>query len=160
MWMLLVFLILLSGCASDEVVEEVPDVEYIAVAEAVEEVVVEVEPEVEFENEYDTMIYQAAEDTVIDPYLAIAISRLETGHYTSNAFVNGYNFGGMTVASGVKSFESLSDGLEQYISLLEWYYDNGMDTAEKMQSTYCPPNEKWDETVNSVYGDFIYREGL
>lgn len=157
---LLMLLILMFGCANNEAVEEVSDIEYIAVAEVVREVAVEAESEVEFENEYDTMIYRATENTVVDPYLAIAISRLETGHYTSDAFVEGYNFGGITVSSGVKRFDSLDEGLERYISLLEWYHDNGMDTAEKMQSTYCPPNEKWDETVESVYDDFIYREGI
>lgn len=113
--------------------------------------------EVKFDNEYDNMIYHATKDTVVDPILAIAISRLETGHYTSRAFVEGNNFGGITVESGVKSFDSLNEGLERYITLLEWYHDEGMNTAEKMQATYCPPFEDWDEEVNAVYEDFIYK---
>ena len=43
----------------------------------VEEVIIE--PEVYFDNYYDHIIYYAAKDTAVDPYLAIAISRLETG---------------------------------------------------------------------------------
>ena len=116
----------------------------------VEEDIIE---DIHFDNKYDEMIYQATKDTVIDPYLAIAISRLETGHYTSNAFVNGNNFGGMTGSDGVMSFSSLSDGLDRYVTMLEWYYDNNMDTPSKMQSTYCPPNEDWDNIVSSIYSE-------
>lgn len=107
--------------------------------------------EVRFDTDYDNMIYHAVADTDVDPYLAIAISRVETGHYTSRAFVEGYNFGGITLADGVASFDSISDGLDRYVSLLQWYHRNGMTTAETMQSTYCPPNEGWDEIVNEVY---------
>ncbi len=110
--------------------------------------------DVEFENPYDQMIYYAAKDTLRDPYLAIAISRLETGHYTSEAFLRGHNFGGITVTSGVKSFDTVQEGLYRFINLLEWYQSKGMDTAEKMQPVYCPPNKHWDEVVNSLYKKF------
>lgn len=123
-----------------------------------EEVIIEVdieikEVEIHFDNEYDEMIYQATKDTVVDPYLAIAISRLETGHYTSDAFINGHNFGGMTGSKGVMSFQSKSSGLERYVKMLEWYYEMDMDTPQKMQATYCPPNEKWDDIVSSIYNE-------
>ena len=128
--------------------------------EVVEEVVETVEPveeviEVIFDNNYDNMIYQAAKDTDIDPYLAIAISRLETGHYTSTAFIEGNNFGGITIRGEVASFDSLASGLDRYVSLLGWYHRNGMTTAELMQSTYCPPNENWDEVVNEIYESIV-----
>ena len=99
------------------------------------------------------MIYQATKDTVVDPYLAIAISRLETGHYTSDAFINGHNFGGMTGSNGVMSFQSKSSGLERYVKMLEWYYEMGMDTPQKMQATYCPPNNEWDNIVDCIYNE-------
>ena len=108
-----------------------------------------------FANDYDNLIYEAVKDTDVDPYLAIAISRLETGHYTSRAFVEGHNFGGITFSSGVASFDSLSDGLDRYVMLLEWYNRNGMTTAELMQSTYCPPNEGWDVVVNEIYESMV-----
>lgn len=128
--------------------------------EVVEDVVETVEPveeviEVIFDNNYDNMIYQAAKDTDVDPYLAIAISRLETGHYTSTAFIEGNNFGGITIRGEVASFDSLASGLDRYVSLLDWYSRNGMTTAELMQSTYCPPNENWDEVVNEIYESIV-----
>ena len=120
---------------------------------AVEEVDWEIE--VKFDNIYDHMIYYAAKDTMVDPYLAISISRLETGHYTSRAFREGYNFGGVTVVEGLREYDSLNEGLYRFIRLLEWYYSEGMDTAEKIQPVYCPPNDDWDEVVNSIYKKFI-----
>lgn len=156
-------LILMSGCQKETVEEiivldnHVEAVETVKTVKTVDNLVTlcaePVEPVevVHFDNEYDNLIYQACEGTVVDPYLAISISRLETGHYTSRAFVEGYNFGGITGNSGVKSFNSLNEGLEKYISLLEWYHAADMDTPEKMQPVYCPPNESWDEVVNSIY---------
>lgn len=108
-----------------------------------------------FDNEYDEMIYQATKDTVVDPYLAIAISRLETGNYTSDAFLNDNNFGGMTGSDGVMSFPSKSNGLDRYVIMLEWYYEMGMNTPQKMQPTYCPPNDDWDDIVIKIYNKLM-----
>ena len=103
-----------------------------------------------FSNEFDEMIYQATKDTMVDPYLAIAIARHETGHYSSNAFVNGYNFGGMTGSKGVMSFESLEVGLSKYVAMLEWYVEDGLDTPAKMNQRYCPPDSHWSVSVSSL----------
>lgn len=131
--------------------KHLPEVTNVAeIVETVEEV-----EEVKFDNEYDNMIYHATKDTDVDPYLAIAISRLETGHYTSRAFVEGYNFGGITIQGKVASFDSISSGLDRFANLLGWYHRNGMTTAETMQSTYCPPNENWDEIVNEIYYSMV-----
>lgn len=150
--------IILNECTREEVVQEAvvePQVSSVTFEEAeIEPVAEEIEEEILLDDEYDIMIYQACKGTVVDPYLAIAISRLETGHYTSRAFEEGYNFGGITVESGVKSFDSLEDGLEQYISLLEWYHSEGLDTPEEMQPVYCPPYEDWDEIVTELYDYF------
>lgn len=143
--------ILIVGCSHKE---EPPQAAVEVSVEPTQKVVEESTPtveEVEFDNHYDHLIYYAAKDTEVDPYLAIAISRLETGHYTSNAFVEGYNFGGITVSSGVKRFDSLNEGLNRFITLLEWYNSEGMNTPEKMQPVYCPPNEDWDEVVSQIY---------
>lgn len=134
----------------DEVVYAERIIENIVVD--VEEISTDIE-DIHFDNEYDEMIYQATKDTIIDPYLAIAISRLETGHYTSDAFLNGHNFGGMTGSNGIMSFSSKSDGLDKYITMLEWYYEMDMDTPQKMQAVYCPPNDEWDDIVSSIYNE-------
>lgn len=124
------------------------------IPKATEEDIAVEQVQIQFENEYDQMIYEATKDTEIDPYLAIAISRLETGHYTSSAFINGHNFGGMTNSHGVMSFDSISIGLEKYVNMLKWYYKNGMDTPDKMRLTYCPPNEDWANIVSSIYNEY------
>lgn len=103
-----------------------------------------------FKNEFDEMIYQATKDTMVDPYLAIAVARHETGHYTSDAFVNGYNFGGMTGSEGVMYFESLQDGLSKYVEMLEWYVEDGLDTPVEMNQRYCPPDSHWSVSVSSI----------
>lgn len=143
----------------DSAIEYIEDTESMTIGEEqiieIDQIAEEADTDPHFDNEYDNMIYQATKGTAIDPYVAIAISRLETGHYKSNAFINGYNFGGMTGSNGVMSFDSLQHGLDRYVSMLEWYYKNGMDTPEKMQSTYCPPNDEWDDIVNCIYNEFI-----
>lgn len=148
--------VLMVGCSHNEETLEVVNEPETRVIQATtiepRDMVEEVErEEVEFDNKYDSLIYHAARDTSVDPYLAIAISRLETGHYTSRAFVEGYNFGGITVSSGIKQFDSLHEGLYRFITLLEWYYSKGMDSPEKIQPVYCPPNETWDEVVSQIY---------
>lgn len=99
---------------------------------------------------YCHLIGQAATEHELNPTLAIAISRLETGNFKSKAFTDGYNFGGLTDASGVMSFENEDDGLSAFIDCLVWYGDNGMDTPDKMRGVYCPVNSNWAELVKQI----------
>lgn len=98
------------------------------------------------------MIYEACEDTDVDYILAIAISRHETGHYKSIAFEDYNNFGGMTGRSGLMKFVNKEEGVEKFISMLQWYYDDGLDTIEKIQKRYCPPEgDQWIASVSTIY---------
>lgn len=71
--------------------------------------------------------------------ISIAISKWETGNYTSNAFKNKNNVGGMMCSSGLISYNSLDDGISAFLNNLKKnYFDMGLDTLEKIQCKYCP----------------------
>lgn len=69
----------------------------------------------------------------------VAISKHETGNYTSEAFKEKNNVGGMMCNSGLISYSTLDDGIEAFVSNLKYnYIDEGLDTIEKIQPKYCP----------------------
>lgn len=71
--------------------------------------------------------------------ISIAISKWETGNYTSSAFKNKNNVGGMMCSSGLISYNSLDDGINAFLkNLKNNYFDIGLDTLEKIQPKYCP----------------------
>lgn len=95
-----------------------------------------------------------AENAGLDPDLVEAISRVETGHFTSNAFLNYNNFGGLTTSKGVMEFGSFEEGLEAYINTLVWYKEDGLTTIKEISERYCPVNkENWSYIVTSIYND-------
>lgn len=117
---------------------------------------VEEEPETEplpeagsFEY-YCYIIERAAEDADVPTALAVAISRLETGNFTSDAFLYCHNFGGLTGSQGVMSFESEEAGLDAFVACLAWYSQQGMTTPQKMASVYCPSNGSWASQVEEI----------
>ena len=105
-------------------------------------------------------IKKVAQDYGVDWRLAIAISKHETGNYTSYAFTSLNNVGGMMYWDGnkmsLKSYNSLENGIIAFISNLKNnYIDLGLDTIEKIQVKYAPigindngTNQYW---VNGVY---------
>ena len=84
-------------------------------------------------------IKRVAEKYGMDWKLAVAISKHETGNYTSEAFKEKNNVGGMMCSSGLISYSTLDDGVEAFVSNLKYnYIDEGLDTIEKIQPKYCP----------------------
>lgn len=97
--------------------------------------------------------------------MAIAISKWETGNYTSYAFKSLNNVGGMMYWNGSKSvlqsFSSIDEGIEKYLNNLEKnYYNLGLDTLEEIQPKYCPIgadndpnnlNQYWLDGVLNIY---------
>lgn len=108
-------------------------------------------------KEYDMTDEQA--------YLLIAISKHETGNWTSSAFKNKNNFGGLMGKSGLKSYSSFDDGLDAFVSLLKnRYFDKGLTTIEKIQPVYCPVgakndpnnlNKYWKTNVKKYYNEYL-----
>ena len=111
-------------------------------------------------DEVSCLIKKKADEYGIDYKLAIAISKHETGNYTSYAFTSLNNVGGMMYWDGnkmsLKSYNSLENGIIAFISNLKNnYIDLGLDTIEKIQVKYAPigindngTNQYW---VNGVY---------
>lgn len=84
--------------------------------------------------------------------ISIAISRWETGNYTSKAFKEKNNVGGMMCTSGLIHYNSLDEGIEKFlINLKNNYFDIGLDTIEKIQKKYCPVGAANDPTGLNQY---------
>ena len=94
-------------------------------------------------DEISCKIKKYAENYGLDYKLAIAISKHETGSYTSYAFKELNNVGGMMYWNGtkstLKSFNTLDEGIEAFVKNLKInYIDMGLDTIELIQTKYCP----------------------
>lgn len=97
-------------------------------------------------------------------YLVIAISKHETGNWTSSAFKNKNNFGGLMGSNGLKTYDTQNDGLDAFVKLLKnRYFDKGLDTVEKIQPVYCPIgakndpnglNKYWKINVQKYYNEY------
>lgn len=106
----------------------------------------------------------------IDYKMAIAIAKHETGNYTSNAYVNKNNVGGMmfwdtkTKSSRLITYTSIDEGIEAFISNLKRnYYDLGLDTIEEIQKKYAPigvANDPNNLNINWVMGVSMYYSQL
>lgn len=114
-------------------------------------------------DETSCLIKKYADEYGIDYKLAIAISKHETGNYTSYAFKSLNNVGGMMYWNGtkstLKSFNSLDEGIDAYISNLKYnYIDVGLTTIEEIGNIYCPvgindngDNKYWIPKVTKYY---------
>ena len=106
----------------------------------------------------------------IDYKMAIAIAKHETGNYTSNAYANKNNVGGMmfwdtkTKSSRLITYTSIDEGIEAFISNLKRnYYDLGLDTIEEIQEKYAPvgvANDPNNLNSNWVMGVSMYYSQL
>lgn len=158
--LVVLFIFACSGISEAEVQSEEPMQEITKTAATI--VTIEVEETEPDDNKseqvkeagsfeyYCEIIGEAAEEIGVEPALAIAISRLETGNFTSRAFTECNNFGGLTGANGVMQFASKADGLTAYIECLGWYDDKGLNTPRKMAQVYCPDNQEWQGLVETI----------
>lgn len=97
--------------------------------------------------------------------ISIAISKWETGNYTSSAFLNKNNVGGVMCNGGLKSYDTLEDGITHFLTNLKNnYFDLGLNTLEKIQPKYCPIgakndpnglNKNWLTGTNKMYKELI-----
>lgn len=125
-------------------------------------------------DKYSCMIYLVGKEygmTDEQSFIAVAISKHETGNYTSNAFKNKNNLSGIFRGGQLATFESLEEGINEFIKLLKnSYFDKGLNTIEKIGNVYCPVgasndptgvNVHWIPTVTKYYNELIknYMEG-
>lgn len=111
-----------------------------------------VEPAPEYEPTVQDLIVQACHEHGIDPSIPLAISRLETGNWTSIAFTDCNNVGGLSVNDVPLSYDTVEQGVDAFVSnLAKNYFGEGLDTVEKIAPKYCPPNaEDWARVVNEL----------
>ena len=98
------------------------------------------------------MIEESCEKYGVDPELAVAIARLEMGHFTSEAFLKGNNVGGLSENEIPLSFETIEEGVDRFISnLARNYFAKGLTTPEEISGKYCPGNAgSWAEQVRAL----------
>lgn len=97
--------------------------------------------------------------------MSIAISKWETGNYTSDAFLNKNNVGGMMCNSGLISYSTLDDGIIAFVSNLKYnYFDIGLISLELIQPKYCPIgakndpnnlNQYWLDGTTKMYNELV-----
>lgn len=98
------------------------------------------------EHETACKIQKKAVEYNIDWKIAVAISRWETGNFTSNLYKNKNNVGGL-YCKGFLSYNSLDEGIDAFVKNLKRnYFDMGLNTLEKIQPKYCPIGAENDPT--------------
>lgn len=142
--------------------------EIAMVQEEQKQEVIEETSQVLFNNENENNIYNYAIEqglTQKQALLVISISRHETGNWTSKAFKNNHNFGGIMTSKGLKNYNSYEEGLQDFVKILKkYYFDLGLDTIEKIGAKYCPVgakndpnnlNQYWVGGVSQFYNNYL-----
>lgn len=87
----------------------------------------------------------------IDSSVVLGIARLETGNFTSYAYLVGNNPGGMSVNEVPIFYGSIEEGVEAMVSnLAHNYFAIGLTTPELIGQKYCPVNPNWAYLVRSL----------
>lgn len=121
-------------------------------------------------NDIEKKIYNTSinsELTHEQAILVVAISKHETGNWTSSLYKNNNNFGGIYNSKDKKfySYESNEKGLQAFVNLLKNnYFGKGLDTIEEIGSKYCPVgaendptgvNQHWVPKVTQYYNNYL-----
>lgn len=114
----------------------------------------------EFDGEVKELTVEEQIELKCDEYgipsdIPLAIAKLETGHFTSRAYKEGNNVGGMSIDEQPISYETLEEGVEAFVeNLAENYFEEGLDTPEEIGEKYCPlQKEHWVNVVNQMIGE-------
>lgn len=121
-------------------------------------------------NEIECEIYHKAIEeglTHNQALIVIAISKHETGNWTSKLYKNSNNWGGNYNGSieDFYRFDTKEEGLEYFIrNLKKGYFDKGRNTIEQIGAKYCPVgakndpnniNQYWIPKVTEYYNDYL-----
>lgn len=106
----------------------------------------------ELEQTPEYLIMMACNYYEIEYKIPLAIAKLETGHFTSRAFKEGNNVGGMSVNEVPIEYDSLKVGVDAFVkNLAQNYFEKGLTSVESISEKYCPVNaESWSRTVNQL----------
>ena len=121
-------------------------------------------------SEIECKIYNKAREVELSheqAMMIVAISKHETGNWTSRAFKNKNNFGGVMCNTGLKQYNSLEEGLNGFVNLLKnRYFNRGLDTVDKIGAVYCPVgasndphglNQHWVPNVTKYYNEYLQK---
>ena len=124
----------------------------------------------DLKNDNANKIYAKAIELGLDQnqaLMVVSISRHETGNWTSKAFNNNNNFGGIMTnnATQIKNYETYEEGLNDFVSILKkYYFDLGLNTIEQIGAKYCPVgakndpnglNKHWVGGVSTFYQNYV-----
>lgn len=150
-----------------EKVETTEQVEETETTEQVEVAIVEPTSTCKINNESACYIYNGAIEYGLNhnqALLVVAISRHETGGWSSSLYVNNNNFGGLYNSSAKKffSYETKEDGLNAMLrTLSKGYFEKGLTTIEDIGAKYCPvgandngSNKYWVGSVTDIYNQY------
>jgi len=125
---------------------------------------------IDLKNDNANNIYNKAIEkglTKEQAILLVSISRHETGNWTSKAFNNKNNFGGIMCngATEIKRYETYEEGLEDFIRIVKTYYfDMGLNEIAEIGAKYCPIgatndpnnlNQYWVGGVTEFYNEYM-----
>lgn len=99
----------------------------------------------------ESKIVEACNRYRIDSSIVLGIARLETGNFTSYAYLVGNNPGGMSVNEVPIFYDSIEEGVEDMVSnLAHNYFAIGLTTPELIGQKYCPVNQNWAYLVRNL----------
>lgn len=97
--------------------------------------------------------------------ITLSISKHETGKWTSKAFKNKNNFGGVMKNGSLANYKTQDEGLDAFITLLKnYYFGEGRTTIEQIGAKYCPVgakndpnnlNKNWVPKVTYYYEQYL-----
>lgn len=121
-------------------------------------------------NDIEKKIYNKSIESELtheQAILVVAISKHETGNWTSELYKKNNNFGGIYNSREEKfySYKSKEEGLQAFVNLLKNnYFGQGLDTIEKIGAKYCPVgasndptgvNQYWVPRVTQYYNNYL-----
>lgn len=121
-------------------------------------------------NDIEKSIYNKAienELTHEQAILLVAISKHETGNWTSELYKNSNNFGGLYNGKEEKfySYSNKEQGLQAFVNLLKNnYFGKGLKSIEEIGNKYCPVgasndpkgvNVNWIPKVTLYYNNYL-----
>lgn len=117
----------------------------------IEKTPVEIEEVDEVELAIEERIKNACDEYGVSFDVVLAIARLETGWFTSYAYVYGNNPGGLCYGGVPMSFETIDEGVDRFVSnLADNYFAVGLNTPETIGPRYCPGSQHWIDQVRSL----------
>jgi len=103
------------------------------------------------ENAIEYKIYIACDKYNVPFKTVLAIARLETGWFTSDAYKYRNNPGGLSRNEVPLYFDTIDEGVDRFVSNLKKnYFDQGLTTPNEIGEKYCPVNPKWATMVSRL----------